>query len=108
VDLKKYRSMRFQDEKPLKLEVKILHPGAAGTWIIKKETLNQAHGSVLDAWAAFDFDTELSRQDVKYLDAMSTPAFSQSTVTIGNGASLSLEVVMEPQELSLLHIFRKE
>ncbi len=108
VDLKKYRSMRFQDEKPLKLEVKILHPGAAGTWIIKKETLNQAHGSVLDAWATFDFDTELSRQDVKYLDAMSTPALSQSTVTIGNGASLSLEVVMEPQELSLLHIFRKE
>ena len=109
VDLKKYRTIRFQDEKPLRLRIKIQNPGPAGSWIIKRETLNPEHGSVLDAWADFDYDNDLGRKDVKYLDAVSTPALAQNSVTLSReSGAIELEVILRPQELSLLHIFRKE
>ncbi len=107
VDLKKYRTIR--DEKPLRLRIKLQNPGPAGSWIIKRETLNPEHGSVLDAWADFDYDNDLGRKDVKYLDAVSTPALAQNSVTLSReSGAIELEVILRPQELSLLHIFRKE
>lgn len=109
INLKKYRTMHFQDEKPLKLVLDLKHPGLSGTWVIKREILNEEHGSILDSWAAFGFESELSRQDVKYLDAVSTPALEQKTVELQKGHdSLRIEVEMQPQELSLIHVFRKE
>lgn len=109
VDLKKYRTMHFQDEKPLRLLIDIQNPGSSGTWLIKREILNQEHGSVLDAWASFDYDSDLGRQDVKYLDAVSTPGLAQNSIALrSDGGTIHLEITMKPQELSLLHIFRKE
>lgn len=109
VNLKKYRTMHFQDEKPMKLVLDIKNPGSVGTWIVKREILNEDHGSILDAWAAFGFESELSRQDVKYLNAVSTPALTQESVEVRKeGDPLHIEIEMKPQEVSLLRISRKE
>lgn len=50
----------------------------------------------------------MTRQDIKYLETVSCPALTQKKVTVRCGQPLQLEVVLQPQELSLLHIFYRE
>lgn len=109
MDLSTCRNMTFEDEKPLKLEIDLMHPGKPGTWSIKKQILNADHGSILDAWADFGCSTELSRGDIKYLAAVSVPALSEEKRLLhAPGETLHLSVTMQPQELTLLHLYRQD
>lgn len=101
--------MTFADDRPLRIHIDLLNPEKSGSYCIKKRTLNHLHGSVLDEWKNFNFDTQLTRQDVKYLEAVSHPKLTQEKVSVGKREDkIGIEVVMEPQELVLIHIFHRE
>lgn len=109
LDIDRYRMLHYQEEQPIHLEMDIRGLQSTGTYVIKRRMLNAEHGSILDAWETFGYETRLSRNDVKYLEAVSTPAMRQSTITIREPQEpIHLELTLQPQELSLLHIYYRE
>ncbi len=106
VDLRKYNSMIFEDEQPVNVELSIDNLPEAGEYYIKKRTLNRQNGSILTEWGKFQYDTRLTRQDVKYLQSICFPTLSQSKHTVTDkDLSLDIKVTLEPHEISLIHIF---
>lgn len=109
VKLEDYRSMVFADEKPIHLSITLNNLTQTGDYYIKRKVLSRRHGSILDEWGKFQYETRLSREDVKYLQAASFPDMGQEKQTIRRKSDvLQMEVEMEPQEVVLLHIFRGE
>ncbi len=106
VDLRKWDAMVFEDEQPLNVELCIDNLSEPGEYYIKKRTLNRQNGSILTEWGKFQFETKLTRQDVKYLQGISLPTLSQSKVKVtAKDLSLDIKVTIEPHEISLIHIF---
>lgn len=108
VDLRKCNSMVFEDEKAICLDFHFANLAKTGEYYIKKRTLNRQNGSILNEWGKFQFDLRLTRQDVKYLQGISTPTLSQRKVEVQNKEnSLDMNIVLEPHEISLIHIFSR-
>lgn len=109
VDLRKYNSMIFEDENLVHLDFHFEHLKESGEYYVKKRTLNQHNGSILNEWGKFQYDIRLTRQDVKYLQAISFPTLSQSKKEVTNrNHTLDINVVLEPHEISLIHIFCRQ
>ena len=108
VDLRKCSSMIFEDESPVHLEFHFENLKESGEYYLKKRTLNRQNGSILNEWGKFQYDIRLTRQDVKYLQGISFPKLSQSKTKVTNGNhTLDMKVVLEPHEVSLIHIFNR-
>lgn len=106
VDLRKCSSMVFEDESPVHLDFHFENLKESGEYYLKKRTLNRQNGSILNEWGKFQYDIKLTRQDVKYLQGISSPTLSQSRVKVISGDNtLDMKVVLEPHEISLIHIF---
>ena len=106
VDLRKCSAMVFEDEKPIHLDFHLENLKESGEYYLKKRTLNRQNGSILNEWGKFQYDIRLTRQDVKYLQGISFPTLSQSKKTVINGDNtLDMKIVLEPHEISLIHIF---
>lgn len=109
VDLRKYNSMVFKDENPLHLNFHFENLKKSGDYYLKKRTLNRQNGSILNEWGKFQYDIRLTRQDVKYLQGISFPTLSQSKAKVLQGENvLDMKVVLEPHEVSLIHIFCRQ
>lgn len=109
VDLRKYNSMVFEDESPIHLDFHFENLKENGEYYLKKRTLNQQNGSILNEWGKFQYDIRLTRQDVKYLQGISFPTLSQSKTKVMNGNhTLDMKMVLEPHEVSLIHIFCRQ
>ena len=109
VDLRKYNSMVFKDENPLHLNFHFENLKKSGDYYLKKRTLNRQNGSILNEWGKFKYDIRLTRQDVKYLQGISFPTLSQSKAKVLQGENvLDMKVVLEPHEVSLIHIFCRQ
>ena len=106
VDLRKCNSMVFEDEQPITVELRVDNLSEVGEYYIKKRTLNRQNGSILTEWGKFQYDTRLTRQDVKYLQGISFPTLSQSKAKVtSKDLALDIQVTIEPHEISLIHIF---
>lgn len=106
VDLRKCNSMVFEDERPVHLDFHFENLKENGEYYLKKRTLNQQNGSILNEWGKFQYDLRLTRQDVKYLQGISFPTLSQSKTKVEGGShTLDMNVTLEPHEISLIHIF---
>ena len=106
VDLRKCNSMVFEDEQPITVEFRVDNLSEVGEYYIKKRTLNRQNGSILTEWGKFQYDTRLTRQDVKYLQGISFPTLSQSKAKVtSKDLALDIQVTIEPHEISLIHIF---
>ena len=106
VDLRKCNSMVFEDEQPITVEFRVDNLSEVGEYYIKKRTLNRQNGSILTEWGKFQYDTRLTRQDVKYLQGISFPTLSQSKAKVtSKDLALNVQVTIEPHEISLIHIF---
>lgn len=106
VDLRKCSSMVFEDESPLHLDFHLENLKESGMYYMKKRTLNRQNGSILNEWGKFEYDIKLTREDVKYLEGISSPTLFQSKVNVSGGDhALDMKVVLEPHEISLIHIF---
>ena len=109
VDLRKYNSMIFEDENLVHLDFHFEHLKESGEYYVKKRTLNQHNGSILNEWGKFQYDIRLTRQDVKYIQAISFPTLSQSKKEVTNrNHTLDINMVLEPHEISLIHIFCRQ
>lgn len=109
VDLRKCSSMIFEDESPLHLDFHFENLKESGEYYLKKRTLNRQNGSILNEWGKFQYDIRLTRQDVKYLQGISFPTLSQTKTKVINGNhTLDMKIVLEPHEVSLIHIFNRK
>ena len=101
--------MIFEDESPVPLDFHFENLKESGEYYLKKRTLNRQNGSILNAWGKFQYDIRLTRQDVKYLQGISFPTLSQSKTKVMNGNhTLDMKIVLEPHEVSLIHIFNRQ
>lgn len=73
-------------------------------YYVKKRDVNSENASVMDEWGRFDYDTNLTRVDIKYLQEMCVPNYTRSKVQSKNGV-LRLDVELEPEEFCALHVF---
>ncbi|MCI1655333.1 MAG: helix-turn-helix domain-containing protein [Lachnospiraceae bacterium] len=107
VDLEQVQKIRFEDEKTLKITLMLQHMEAAGEYAIKNRRLNARSGSILDTWRRFGFESELNREDVKYLQAVSIPEIEMQRETADRNGTLEVTAELEPQEVVLMHIYRR-
>ncbi len=87
-----------------KLVIKLDGVNCNSWYYIKRLSVNREHGSVIDMWAKFDNDSNLTRHDIKYMQEMCVPGMTrmkQQSV----GKVLKIEAEMEAQEFCLLHVF---
>ena len=103
-----YDSIRVRDKKPLILDISLKSISDSGTYCIKKRTLNKEHGSLPDEWKKLQYDTRLTRNDIKYLEASCTPSLSLFHTRVMPDLVLNFQITVLPQEISLIHIFRRK
>ncbi|WP_029322386.1 GH39 family glycosyl hydrolase [Butyrivibrio sp. AE3004] len=109
VPLDKMKAGTYSGGSMLDLSVTIKHLNGNGTWYIKRRILNRQHGSILDEWEKFQYETRLTRNDVKYLEAMSVPKLTLERAELEKpDNSISLKASLEPHEVCLIHIFSME
>ncbi len=106
IDLNRYNSMVFEDENPLYLNFHLDNLEESGEYYIKKRTMNRQNGSILNEWGNFQYDNRLTIQDVKYLQGISIPTLTQNKKIIADSdRTLDIKLEIEPQEITLIHIF---
>ncbi len=74
-----------------------------GTYRVKEYRINENSGSVLKTWADLDYESELSRNDLKYFRRVCEPNMTIRTVASSDG-DLVIEDELQPNEITLLHI----
>ena len=107
IDLDSVWQVRYEDERKLILDLTLKNLGRPGEYTIKKRLLNSQSGSILDEWKKLGFETRLNRDDVKYLQAISVPRIEMERMQTSARAELALRITLQPQEVVLLHIYRK-
>lgn len=105
-DLRKLHDLRYEDEAPLQLNLTLHGLGREAYWI-KRRSVNSHAGSILNEWGKFGFAENLTREDIKHLQNVSEPDISLTQQDTDQEGSLLLTVRLEPQEIVLLHIYRK-
>lgn len=105
VDVRDDMDRVFENEKPISLKFHLKNFDKEGEYYIKKRMLNRKHGSILNEWEKFQYDTRMTQRDVKYLQGISFPTLSQTKQVVEN--SMEIKVSIEPHEVSLIHIFMR-
>ncbi len=96
----------FDYEHNMRITLKLEGMSANSWYYVKKLTVNRRHGSIIDLWAKFDNDSDLARDDVKYLQEMCVPGLTRTRIqSVGN--VLTLEIDLEAEEFCEFHIFRQ-
>lgn len=98
----------FDDKRPMSLHLTLLNLKQAGSFYVKRQVLNQKNGSILNEWGKYQYENNLSRQDVKYLQEISIPTIYLERVHVDDDHTMQLEITLEPEEVSLLHIYHTE
>lgn len=94
----------FQDTLPVSLDITLSHLPDNTMYIIKRRTLNQQEGCILNEWEKFQYASELSNSDVKYLRKSCHPGMSMEKKATKNG-NLNIQLTLQSHEISLLHIY---
>lgn len=97
----------FTESKELTLHIQLENMMDDCEYMVKKRSVSREHGSILDEWAAFNYEKNLERQDVKYLQDICIPSLTMEHLRSENG-KLNLEIILGKQEFAYYHIFRVE
>lgn len=108
IGIEQYERLFLEDENVLHLKFELCNIGDPGDYVVKKRILNRQSGSILDEWRRFQYEPMLTRQDVKYLQAVSTPRIEMQKVHTDQQGRLSIELKLQSQEVELLHIYKKK
>ncbi len=73
VDLGKVRQVSYEDEQILGFDFLLQKVQKEGEYSVKKRFLSNNSGSVLDEWGKLGYEAKMSREDIKYLQAISVP-----------------------------------
>lgn len=94
----------FKDREPLQLRLK-LSGLENGMYQIKTCRINEQSGSVLNIWAEMDFDSDLSRNDIKYFRRVCEPKLTIHKYEVTDGL-ISLEILMEANEIAFVRLMK--
>ncbi|MGN0293565.1 MAG: helix-turn-helix domain-containing protein [Lachnospiraceae bacterium] len=78
-----------------------------GVYTIKHKQMNSHHGSVQDKWISLNMESELTKDEMDYLRMISICEISISETEV-NDHRLEMDIVLEPNEIRYIHIFRKQ
>ncbi len=94
----------FEDENYLDGEV-YLNDVENGTYKICIHRVNEHYGSIMNIWQELEFSEDLSRKEILYLRRICEPHLQFKTIAVTNH-TLPLNIVMAPNEISLIEIKR--
>lgn len=97
----------FTESKEITLHFQLEHMMDNCEYMMKKRSVSRKQGSILDEWAAFNYEKNLERQDVKYLQDICIPGLTMEHLQSEDG-KLNLEITLGKQEFVYCHIFRVE
>ncbi len=92
----------FDQMDPIECNYQIRHV-ANGLYQIKVRRINAEYGSILDSWFAMGRFSELTPEDITYLDQISVPRVHIQENAVTDNI-LNFETVLEPNEIQMVHI----
>ena len=92
----------FEDRKPLNLKLNLTDV-ENGIYQIKTYQVNEENGSPLIKWKELGFESELSRNDVKYLQQVCGPRLTIRTAEVTDRI-LPLEICLKANEIRFIRI----
>lgn len=93
----------FVNTDPQYMELILTFPEDSRTYRVRQQVLNEKTGDVLSRWIAFGCTSDLTRDDLEYLEQTSVPAITLEQMTSRNG-QLQLSFAMEPNEVRLITV----
>ncbi len=96
----------FHEKDPLAVNIILNDMEEDETYIIKKKSVSQQDGSILDEWEKFQFETHLERADVKYLQEICIPQLGMEKRK-AEGGRLQLQFQLQKHEFVLYHIYKE-
>lgn len=100
-----FEQLNVPGSKMLKLEFQIDGLRSDQDYVVKKRILNDEHGNLLHEWGKFHYDEHLTREEVKYLQAVTQPGIEMERMRTGEDRKLKFSLALEPQEVDLVHIY---
>ncbi|MBZ4670790.1 MAG: hypothetical protein JG769_1094 [Oscillospiraceae bacterium] len=94
----------FENNSPVDLEIILQDMPSNQKYSIKKYTINNSSGSILNEWSKFQYENELRNDEVKYLREICVPNLSMEKQIADNGV-LRIKTRLQPHEISLIHIY---
>lgn len=95
----------FRDTDRLELDLSLEHV-PEGNWLVKERSVSPQGGALLAEWKKFQYYTNLSPSNVRYILDACTPRLEVSRHRVEGGA-LHLNLVLQPHEIRLLRIQRE-
>lgn len=94
----------YENRDDLELRI-LLTDMEPGTYQIKTYRVNENNGSVLDIWSDMDFESEISRNDIKYFRRVCEPKLTIQKVPTEEN-NLRINIIMEPNEIAFIRARR--
>ncbi|MCI6466173.1 MAG: helix-turn-helix domain-containing protein [Faecalicatena sp.] len=94
----------FEDREALELHLK-LEDLEDGLYQVKTYRINEHAGSVLNIWAEMGYESELSRNDIKYFRRVCEPRLNIQKQQ-AKGGIMELTIKMEPNEITFVRVRR--
>lgn len=76
-------------------------------YVVKKRSISQRNGSILDEWGRLQYETHLERADVKHMQEICVPNLSMEKIRASKG-KLNIHLKLETHEFALYHVYKEE
>lgn len=97
----------FEDNRVLDIQFVLQNMPLNARYTIKKHCVSEEEGSLLSEWKKFQFDTQLERSDVKYIQNACYPRIYMEKKE-AQGNRLMLNAKLKPHEIMLIHIYQND
>lgn len=98
-------SLLFEDNNNKEVDIK-LHDLPEREFCIKRHTIDPKDGSILGEWAKFEYEEQLEKSDIKYLNDICTPSLSMERQKAERGI-IHVSSSIKAHEIVLFHIYLK-
>ena len=96
----------LENSDPVDIDLTLFNLPDHTRYIVKRRTINQYCGNILNEWKKFHYYTELSSNDIKYMRSVCIPDMSMEKLTSTKG-KIQIKITLQSQEISLLHIYKE-
>lgn len=108
-DAIQYADMKtvFEDNRILDIRIIMKNMPLNAIYTIKKYCISEEEGSILHEWNKFQFDTQLERSDIKYIQNACYPRiYMEKQEAVSN--HLTVHAKLHPHEIMLIHVYQNE
>lgn len=103
---KEHLERYYEDTESLQLQIQLTGLPDGG-YQMKRYSINEQYGSVLDIWGNMEYEKRLSINDIKYFRRICEPHLSIHTCYVENGA-ITLEIELYANEISLIVLQKRK